>query len=139
MKEKKQRRNYVAIGNVVPKRGMTLNVWRFESDFGHFFPEPVTTSTIERVDQLAGNMFRVETRNNTYYVQIITVAWTNVYVAFGLSSPRLGDRMECIVVKPINSRLEVLTVNTSIIRRIEHIGSIFKIETDNSVYYVQPK
>ena len=139
MKEKKQRRNYVAICNVVPERGMTLNVWRFESDFGHFFPEPVTISTIERVDQLAGNMFRVETRNNTYYVQIITVGWTNVYVAFGLTSPRLGGRMQCISVKPINSRLEVITVNTSTIRRIEYIGSIFKIETENSVYYVQPK
>lgn len=139
MKEKKQRRNYVAICNVVPEIGMTLNVWRFESDFGHFFPEPVTISTIERVDQLAGNMFRVETRNNTYYVQIITVGWTNVYVAFGLTSLRLGGRMQCISVKPINSRLEVITVNTSTIRRIEYIGSIFKIETENSVYYVQPK
>lgn len=118
---------------------MTLNVWRFESDFGHFFPEPVTTSTIERVDQLAGNMFRVETCNNTYYVQIITAGWTNVYVAFGLTSPRLGGRMQCISVKPINSRLEVITVNTSNIRKIEYIGSIFKIETENSVYYVQPK
>ena len=139
MKEKKQRRNYVAICNVVPERGMTLNVWRFESDFGHFFPEPVTISTIERVDQLEGNMFRVETRNNTYYVQIITVGWTNVYVAFGLTSPRLGGRMQCISVKPINSRLEVITVNTSTIRRIEYIGSIFRVETDNSIYYVQQK
>lgn len=139
MKEKKQRRNYVAISNVVPKRGMTLNVWRFESDFGHFFPEPVTTSTIERVEQLAGNMFRVETRNSTYYVQVIIVGWTNVYVAFGLSVPRLGERMECIAVKPVNSGLEVVTVNTSVIRKIEYIGSIFKIETDDSVYYVQPK
>ena len=76
MKEKKQRRNYVAIGNVVPKRGMTLNVWRFESDFGHFFPEPVTTSTIERVDQLAGNMFRVETRNNSCVDKCICSFWT---------------------------------------------------------------
>lgn len=137
--KQKQRKNYVAIGNVIPERGMILNLWRFESDFGHFFPAPVVTSTVEKVEQLVGNMFRVETRNSIYYVQVITVAWTNVYVAFGLSSPRLGERMECIAVKPINSRLEVMTVNTSSIRRIEYIGSIFKIETENSVYYVQPK
>ena len=137
--KQKQRKNYVAVGNIIPKKGRRLDIWRFESDFGHFFPKLVLTSPVQSVEKISGNLFRVETRNSIYYIQVITVAWTNVYVAFGLSSPRLGDRMECIVVKPINSRLEVLTVNTSIIRRIEYIGSIFKIETDNSVYYVQPK
>lgn len=136
MKEKKQRRNYVAISNVVPKRGMTLNVWRFESDFGHFFPEPVTTSTIERVEQLTGNMFRVETRNSTYYVQVIT-AFSNMYVGFSDSSPQIGQRMRCIVVRDFGKGLEVLTINTSIVRKIEAIGSIFRVKTRNSVYYLQ--
>lgn len=134
-----KKKSYVAIGNVIPERGMNIDIWRFESDFGHFFPEPVTTSTIERVDKVSGNMFCVETHNSIYYVQVIIVGWTNVYVAFGLTSPRLGERMECIAVKPVNSGLEVVTVNTSAIRKIEYIGSIFKIVTDNSVYYVQPK
>lgn len=137
-KEQRQKKNYVAVGNIIPEKGRQLDIWRFESDFGHFFPASVLTSTVETVEQMAENLFRVETRNSTYYVQVIT-AWSNMYVAFGLSVPRLGERMECIAVKPVNSRLEVVTVNTSAIRKIEYIGSIFKIETDNSVYYVQPK
>lgn len=133
-----KKKSYVAIGNVIPERGMILNLWRFESDFGHFFPASVLTSPVESVEKVVGNLFRVETHNSIYYIQVIIVAWTNVYVAFGLSSPILGGRMKCIAVKPVNSGLEVMTVKTSNIRRIEYIGSIFKIETENSVYYVQP-
>ena len=133
-----KKKSYVAIGNVIPERGMILNLWRFESDFGHFFPASVLTSPVESVEKVVGNLFRVETHNSIYYIQVIIVAWTNVYVAFGLSSPILGGRMKCIAVKPVNSGLEVMTVKTSNIRRIEYIGSIFQIETENSVYYVQP-
>ena len=130
---------YVGVGRAVPYPGSSLNVWRFESDFGHFFPAPVVTSTVEKVEQLAGNMFRVETQNSVYYVQVITAICTNVYVAFSKDSPEIGQKMRCIVVKDIGKGLEVLTINTSIVRKIEAIGSIFRVETDNSIYYVQQK
>lgn len=136
--KQKQRKNYVAVGNIIPKKGRRLDIWRFESDFGHFFPKLVLTSPVQSVKKISGNLFRVETRNSIYYIQVITVAWTNVYVAFGLSSPILGERMKCISVKPVNSGLEVVTENTSAIRKIEYIGSIFKIETKNSIYYIKP-
>lgn len=127
---------YVGVGRAVPYPGSSLNVWRFESDFGHFFPAPVVTSTIEKVEQLAGNMFRVETRNSTYYIQLIT-GWSNIYVAFADFIPQIGRRMRCIVVRDFGKGLEVLTINTSIVREIEAIGSIFRVETKNSIYYVK--
>ena len=134
--KQKQRKNYVAIGNVIPKRGMILNLWRFDSDFGHFFPAPVVTSTVEKVEQLAGNMFCVETRNSTYYIQVIT-AWSNMYVAFADYIPQIGQRMRCIVIRDFGKGLEVLRINTSKVKKIEEIGSIFRVETKNSIYYVQ--
>ena len=130
------KQSYVAIGRKVPYVGSSQSLWRFESDFGHFFPAPVVTSTIEKVEQLAGNMFRVETRNSTYYIQLIT-GWSNIYVAFANSSLQIGQRMRCIVVRDFLKGLEVLTINTSIVRKIEAIGSIFKVETKRSIYYVR--
>ena len=138
-KEQRQKKNYVAVGNIIPEKGRQLDIWRFESDFGHFFPASVLTSTVEKVEQLAGNMFRVETQNSVYYVQVITLTCTNVYVAFSDSIPQIGKRMRCIVVRDFGKGLEVLTINTSIVRKIEAIGSIFRVETDNSIYYVQQK
>ena len=132
------KQSYVAIGRKVPYVGSSQSLWRFESDFGHFFPAPVVTSTIEKVEQLAGNMFRVETRNSTYYIQLIT-GWSNIYVAFANSSLQIGQRMRCIVVRDFGKGLEVLTINTSRIKKIEEIGSIFRVDTQKSVYYVQPK
>jgi len=134
-----KKKSYVAIGNVIPERGMILNLWRFESDFGHFFPASVLTSPVESVEKVVGNLFRVETHNSIYYIQVIIVAWTNVYVAFSDSIPQIGKRMRCIVVRDFEKGLEVLTINTSIVRKIEAIGSIFRVETDNSIYYVQQK
>lgn len=128
---------YVAVGRAVPYPGSSLSIWRFESDFGHFFPAPVVTSTIEKVEQLSGNMFRVETRNSTYYVQVITAICTNIYVAFSNDRPETGRRMRCIVVKDIGKGLEVVTINTSVVRKVEELGSIFRVETKNSIYYVQ--
>ena len=128
---------YVGVGRAVPYPESSLNVWRFESDFGHFFPAPVVTSTVEKVEQLAGNMFRVETQNSVYYVQVMTLTCTNVYVAFSDSIPQIGKRMRCIVVRDFGKGLEVLTINTSIVRKIEAIGSIFKVETKRSIYYVR--
>ena len=133
------KQSYIAIGRNVPYVGSSQSLWRFESDFGHFFPAPVVTSTVEKVEQLAGNMFRVETQNSVYYVQVITLTCTNVYVAFSDSIPQIGKRMRCIVVRDFGKGLEVLTINTSIVRKIEAIGSIFRVETDNSIYYVQQK
>ena len=130
------KQSYVAIGRKVPYVGSSQSLWRFESDFGHFFPAPVVTSTIEKVEQLAGNMFRVETRNSIYYIQLIT-GWSNIYVAFANSIPQIGRRMRCIVVRDFGKGLEVLTINTSIVRKIEVIGSIFRVETKNSIYYVK--
>ena len=138
-KEQRQKKNYVAVGNVIPERGMILNLRRFESDFGHFFPAPVVTSTIEKVEQESENLFRVETRNSVYYVQVITAICTNIYVAFADSDLHIGQRMKCIVVRDFGKGLEVLTINTSIVRKIEAIGSIFRVETKNSIYYLQPK
>jgi hypothetical protein len=127
---------YVAVGRNVPYVGSSLNVWRFESDFGHFFPASVLTSTVEKVEQESENLFRVETRNSTYYIQLIT-GWSNMYVAFADSNPEIEQRMRCIVVRDFGKGLEVLTINTSIVRKIEAIGSIFRVETKNSIYYVQ--
>lgn len=132
------KQSYVAIGRAVPYPGSSLSIWRFESDFGHFFPTSVFTSTILIVEQLAENLFRVETRNIIYYVQVIT-AWSNMYVAFSDSSPQIRQRMRCIVVRDFGKGLEVLTTNTSRVKKIEEIGSIFRVETQNSIYYVQPK
>ena len=130
------KQSYVAIGRAVPYPGSSLSIWRFESDFGHFFPASVFTSTISTVEQESENLFRVETRNSTYYVQVIT-ACSNMYVAFADSSPQIGQRMRCIVVRDFGKGLEVLTINTSIIRKVEEIGSIFRVENKNSIYYVQ--
>lgn len=127
---------YVGVGRTVPYPGSSLNVWRFESDFGHFFPAPVVTSTVEKVEQESENLFRVETRNSTYYIQLIT-GWSNIYVAFADSNPQIGQSMRCIVVRDFGKGLEVLTINTSIVRKIEAIGSIFRVETKNSIYYVR--
>jgi hypothetical protein len=135
-KEQRQKKNYVAVGNIIPEKGRQLDIWRFESDFGHFFPASVLTSTVEKVEQLAGNMFRVETRNSIYYVQVI-IACSNMYVGFSDSSPQIGQRMRCIVVRDFGKGLEVLTINTSKVKKIEEIGSIFRVETKNSIYYVQ--
>ena len=127
---------YVGVGRTVPYPGSSLNIWRFESDFGHFFPAPVVTSTVEKVEQESENLFCVETRNSTYYIQLIT-GWSNMYVAFADSNPEIEQRMRCIVVRDFGKGLEVLTINTSIVRKIEAIGSIFRVETKNSIYYVQ--
>ena len=127
---------YVAVGRNVPYVGSSLNVWRFESDFGHFFPASVLTSTVEKVEQESENLFRVETRNSTYYIQLIT-GWSNMYVAFADSNPEIEQRMRCIVVRDFGKGLEVLTINTSKVKKIEEIGSIFRVETKNSIYYVQ--
>lgn len=127
---------YVGVGRTVPYPGSSLNIWRFESDFGHFFPAPVVTSTVEKVEQESENLFCVETRNSTYYIQLIT-GWSNMYVAFADSNPQIEQRMRCIVVRDFGKGLEVLTINTSIVRKIEVIGSIFRVETKNSIYYVR--
>lgn len=127
---------YVGVGRTVPYPGSSLNIWRFESDFGHFFPAPVVTSTVEKVEQESENLFCVETRNSTYYIQLIT-GWSNMYVAFTDSNPQIEQRMRCIVVRDFGKGLEVLTINTSIVRKIEVIGSIFRVETKNSIYYVR--
>ena len=127
---------YVGVGRTVPYPGSSLNIWRFESDFGHFFPAPVVTSTVEKVEQESENLFCVETRNSTYYIQLIT-GWSNMYVAFVDSNPQIEQRMRCIVVRDFGKGLEVLTINTSIVRKIEVIGSIFRVETKNSIYYVR--
>ena len=130
---------YVGVGRAIPYPGSTLSIWRFENDYGHFFPTSVITSTVERVEKESENLFCVETRNSIYYVQVITAICTNVYVAFSKDSPEIGQKMRCIVVKDIGKGLEVLTINTSRIKKIEEIGSIFRVDTQNSVYYVQPK
>ena len=127
---------YVGVGRTVPYPGSSLNIWRFECDFGHFFPAPVVTSTVEKVEQESENLFCVETRNSTYYIQLIT-GWSNMYVAFADSNPQIEQRMRCIVVRDFGKGLEVLTINTSIVRKIEVIGSIFRVETKNSIYYVR--
>lgn len=132
------KQSYIAIGRNVPYVGSSQSLWRFESDFGHFFPAPVVTSTVEKVEQLAGNMFCVETRNSTYYIQVIT-AWSNMYVAFADYIPQIGQRMRCIVIRDFGKGLEVLRINTSKVKKIEEIGSIFRVETKNSIYYLQPK
>ena len=128
---------YVGVGRAIPYPGSSLNVWRFENDYGHFFPSSVITSTVERVEQESENVFCVETRNSIYYVQVINAICTNVYVAFSKDRPEIGQRMRCNVVKDIGKGLEVLTINTSSVKKIEEIGSIFKVETKNSIYYVQ--
>lgn len=128
---------YVGVGRAIPYPGSTLNVWRFESDFGHFFPSSVLTSTVERVEQESENVFCVETRNSIYYVQVITAICTNIYVAFLNDRPEIGQKMRCVVVKDIGRGLEVSTINTSSVKKIEEIGSIFRVETKNSIYYVQ--
>ena len=128
---------YVGVGRAIPYPGSTLNVWRFESDFGHFFPSSVLTSTVERVEQESENVFCVETRNSIYYVQVINAICTNVYVAFSNDRPEIGQKMRCVVVKDIGRGLEVSTINTSSVKKIEEIGSIFRVETKNSIYYVQ--
>ena len=128
---------YVGVGRAIPYPGSTLNVWRFESDFGHFFPSSVLTSTVERVEQESENVFCVETRNSIYYVQVITAICTNIYVAFSNDRPEIGQKMRCVVVKDIGRGLEVSTINTSSVKKIEESGSIFRVETKNSIYYVQ--
>lgn len=128
---------YVAVGRNVPYVGTSQSLWRFENDFGHFFQTSVLTSTVESVEQESENLFRVETRNSVYYVQVITAICTNIYVAFADSSPQIGQRMRCIVVKDIGKGLEVVTINTSVVRKVEELGSIFRVETNNSIYYVQ--
>lgn len=133
------KQSYVAIGRNVPYVGSSQSLWRFESDFGHFFPASVLTSTILTVEQLAENLFRVETRNSVYYVQVITAICTNIYVAFSNDRPETGRRMRCIVVKDLGKGLEVVTIHTSVIRKVEELGSIFRVETRNSIYYVQQK
>ena len=124
---------YVAVGRNVPYVGTSQSLWRFENDFGHFFPTSLLTSTVESVEQESENLFRVETRNSVYYVQVITAICTNIYVAFSNDRPETGRRMRCIVGKG----LEVVTINTSVVRKVEELGSIFRVETKNSIYYVQ--
>ncbi len=128
---------YVGVGRSIPYPGSSLSIWRFENDYGHFFPTSVITSTVERVEQESENVFCVETRNSIYYVQVITAICTNIYVAFSNDRPETGRRMRCIVVKDLGKGLEVVTIHTSVIRKVEEIGSIFKVETKNSIYYVQ--
>lgn len=128
---------YVGVGRSIPYPGSSLSIWRFENDYGHFFPTSVITSTVERVEQESENVFCVETRNSIYYVQVITAICTNIYVAFSNDRPETGRRMRCIVVKDLGKGLEVVTIHTSVIRKVEEIGSIFKVETKNFIYYVQ--
>lgn len=59
---------YVGVGRAIPYPGSTLSIWRFENDYGHFFPTSVITSTVERVEKESENVFCVETRNSIYYV-----------------------------------------------------------------------
>ena len=128
---------YVGVGRSIPYPGSSQSLWRFENDLGHFFPASVITSTVERVERESENVFCVETRNSIYYVQIITAICTNIYVAFSNVRPEIGQKMRCIVVKDIGRGPEVLTINTSKVEKIEEIGSIFRVETKNSIYYVQ--
>lgn len=128
---------YVGVGRSIPYPGSSQSLWRFENDLGHFFPASVITSTVERVEQESENVFRVETRNSVYYVQVITLTCTNVYVAFADYIPQIGQRMRCIVIRDFGKGLEVLRINTSKVKKIEEIGSIFKVESKNSIYYVQ--
>lgn len=131
------KQSYVAIGRKVPYVGSSQSLWRFESDLGHFFPVSLLTSTVEIVEQMAENLFRVETRNSVYYVQVITAICTNMYVAFSNDRPETGRRMRCMVLKDLGKGLEVVTIHTSVIRKVEELGSIFRVDTKNSIYYVK--
>lgn len=142
--------NYLAIGYDTPKQYQTLNCVRFNAsnhtlaqmleNFNTLVAETIISNSICSFEEIAPNIFRLETRYATYFYQISTIMneinVPKTYIAFSQEIPKVGSIYECYRLR-YHSRYpeHILTTEVKEVKAIE--SDIYKVSTENSVYVVQ--
>lgn len=135
----KPSQSYMAIGNSIPKVGEHYMCKRLEKNSkGELTFRSFVTTTVQKIKNLAGNVFVVSTRNSYYVTRVLHMPVENVHFAVVRSEPQIGSDMYCYKMEFNGEESRCVNWHTSTVQEVKHIHGLYKVKTNNSVYVCFP-
>lgn len=135
----KPNKSYIAIGNSIPMVGEHFKCRRLEkSDNGGLIFRNTKTSTVQKVKNLAGNVFIVTTRNSYYITQVLYMPVENVHLAIVKNEPKIGSDLYCYKLDFKGEDCECISWHTTTVQGVKYIHGLYKVKTKNSIYVCFP-
>ena len=135
----KPSKSYMAIGNSIPKVGEHYKCKRLEKKSnGELTFRSIETSTVQKVKNLAGNVFIVCTKNSYYISMVLYMPVENVHFAVVSSEPQIGSDMYCYKMEFKTEKRRCVKWHTTTVQEVKYIHGLYKVKTNNSVYVCFP-
>lgn len=133
------RKSYMAIGNSIPEVGEHYKCNRLEKNSkGELTFRSTETTTVQKVKNLAGNVFIVSTRNSYYVTRVLYMPVENVHFAVVSSEPQIGSDMYCYKIEFKGEKSRCVNWHTTTVREVKNINGLYKVKTKNSIYVCFP-
>lgn len=135
----KPTKSYMAIGTSIPKVGEHYKCKRLEKDtFNHLCFYTTETSTVQRVKNLARNVFVVETMNSYYITRVLYMPVENVHLAIVNHEPEIGNQLKCSKFEFYGESARVIPWHTTTVQAVNSIQGLYRVKTNNSTYICFP-
>lgn len=138
--EAKPTKSYMAIALSIPMVGAHYMCQRLERDAHnqlHFIK--TETTTVQRVGNLAGNVFIVETRNSYYITRVLQMPVENVHFAVVTKEPKIGEILKCNKIEFCGvEKCRFTPWKTTTVQEAYFIKGLYKVKTNNSTYVCFP-
>jgi len=138
--EAKPSKSYMAIGTSVPKVGEHYKCKRLEkkSNNGELIFCSTETTTVQKVTNLAGNVFIVVTRNSYYITRVLYMPVENVHFAIVKNKPQICSHLHCYKLEFSGENSRCVNWETTTVQEVKLIKGLYKVKTRNSVYVCFP-
>lgn len=128
-------KSYMAIATSIPKEGEHYKCKRLEKNhFNGLSFRSTKTSTVQKVQKLAGNVYVVKTRNSYYVTRVLYMPAEDVHFAVIYSEPVIGSHLKCYKLECSGEKTRFTSWKTTSVQEVKFIKGLYRVKTRNSTY-----
>lgn len=132
-------KSYMAIATSVPNVGEHYHCKRIEKKSNReIYIRGAETTTVQKVQKLAGNVYVAITRNSCYVTKILGKPEENVQFAIIKRVPLVGYIMECDKLEWNSKDFKVIPWNTTDVQAVKLVKGLYHVKTRNTTYICLP-
>ena len=131
----------ITIGKQMPKVGVPFSCTQLIIDKKNnsITFQLITTSNVQKVYKLFGNVYLILTENSHYYITKVPVDVNDdVYFALISSMPVVGKSMKCYRIRNYNEKTKFNFCITTPVKDVTSVKGMYRIRTRNSTYLCFP-